>query len=168
MSALQFLLPAAAALLLPASASAAPPVHPMQFFEGRTEGSGVVRIFLRKPYRTSSVSRGRFEPDGSLTLVQRVMDEGQPARERRWKIRQTGPRRFSGTMTEATGPVTIDEVGGRYRFRFRMKGNLSIEQWLTPLPGGTSASNRVTVRKFGITVGTANETIRKVAPSAAR
>src|SRR5687768_16266545 len=90
LSALQLQLPAAAALLLPASASAAPPVHPMQFFEGRTEGSGVVRIFLRKPYRTSSVSRGRFEPDGSLTLVQRVMNEGQPARERRWKIRQTG------------------------------------------------------------------------------
>ena len=135
----------------------------MQFFEGRTEGSGTVKILLDKPYRTSSVGAGRFEPDGSMLFVQRVVDEGRAPRERRWKIRQTGPRRYSGTMSEALGPVTIDEVGGRYRFRFRMKGNLSVEQWLVPLAGGTVARNSMTVRKFGVKVGTSEGIIRKLA-----
>ena len=158
----------AAAALLSAPAAAAPAGSPMQFFEGRTEGTGTIRIMLGKPYRTRSIGHGRLEPDGTLLFVQRVVDEGQPPRERRWKIRQTGPRHFSGTMSEAVGPVKIEEVGGRFRFRFKMKGNVSIEQWLVPLAGGKAASNTVTIRKFGVKVGTANETITKVGAGAAR
>jgi hypothetical protein len=152
-----------AAALLAAPAAAAPPDNPMQFFEGRTEGVGTIRIMLGKPYRTRSVGYGRFEPDGTLLFVQRVVDDGKPPRERRWKIRQTGPRRFSGTMSEAVGPVTIEEVGGRFRFRFKMKGHVSIEQWLVPLAGGTAARNTVTIRKFGMKVGTGDEMLRKLA-----
>ena len=163
MHALRVLLPAAAASLLSASATAEPPANPMQFFEGRTVGSGTVRILLEKPYRTRSVGEGRFESDGSLLFVQRVEDEGRPPRQRRWKIRHVGSRRFSGTMSEAIGPVTIDEVGGRYRFRFKMKGNLSIEQWLVPLAGGTAARNSMTVRKFGVKVGSGDGMIRRSA-----
>lgn len=168
MNALLLLLPAAAASLICTSAAAAEPIHPLRFFEGRTEGSGVMRVMLKKPYRTRSVGRGHFERDGSLSLVQRVEDEGQPPRERRWKIRQIGAGRFSGTMSEASSPVTIDEIGGRYRFRFKMKGNLSVEQWLAPMAGGRSARNRMIVRKFGMTVGSGEGIIRKVTASAAR
>ena len=162
MNAIRFLVPAAAALLA-SPAAAAPVGSPMQFFEGRTEGTGTVRILLDKPYRTRSVGQGRFQSDGSMLFVQRVEDEGQPPRERRWKIRQTGPRKFAGTMSEAIGPVTIDEVAGRFRFRFKMKGNLSIEQWLIPLAGGATARNSMTVRKFGVKVGTSEGMIRKIA-----
>jgi uncharacterized protein DUF3833 len=169
MNAMHILLPAAAAsfLCIPAGA-AAETTHPMRFFEGRTEGWGVMRVMLKKPYRTRSIGRGHFERDGSLSLIQRVEDEGQPTRERRWKIRQISPHRFSGTMSEAMGPVTIDEIGGRYRFRFKMKGNLSVEQWLAPIAGGKSARNRLTIRKFGMTVGSGEGVIRKVVASAAR
>jgi hypothetical protein len=153
----------AAMPLIGASAPAAAPIKPMQFFEGRTEGSGVVRVFLKSSYRTRSVGTGRIQPDGSLLLVQRVHDDGKPVHERRWKVRQTGPRSFAGTMSEAIGPVAIDQVGARYRFRFRMKGNLSVEQWLAPLPGGKSANNSMTVRKLGVRVGSGEGTIRKVA-----
>ena len=156
------LISAAAAFLL--SASATPDtLKPMRFFEGRTEGIGTVKPILKRPYRSHSVGLGRIEPDGSLLLVQQVKDEGKPPRERRWRIRQIGPHRFSGAMSEASGPVTIDEVGGRFRFRFKMKGNLSVEQWLAPFPGGMSARNSMTVRKLGMTVATADGTIRKVA-----
>jgi hypothetical protein len=65
-------------------------------------------------------------------------------------------------MSEATGPVAIDQIGARYRFRFKMKGHLSVEQWLAPLPGGKSANNSMTVRKFGVAVGNGEGTIRKV------
>lgn len=156
------LLAAAGASLLPAPATAGA-LQPLQFFEGRTESVGTVKSFLKRPFNSRSFGRGRIEPDGSLTLVQRVEDEGKPPRERRWRIRQTGPRSYSGTMSEATSPVTIDEVSGRFRFRFKMKGNLSVEQWLAPLAGGMAARNRLTVRKLGMTVGTSSGTIRKVA-----
>jgi hypothetical protein len=65
-------------------------------------------------------------------------------------------------MSEAIGPVAIDQIGDRYRFRFRMKGNLAVEQWLAPLPGGKSANNSMTIRKFGVRVGKGEGTIRRV------
>ena len=163
MHALRFLLPTAAILLVGAPAPAAETIKPMQFFEGRTEGSGIVKVFFKKSYRSRSVGTGKMQADGSLLLVQRVGEDGRPAHERRWKIRQTGPRSYSGSMSEAVGPVTIDQVGSRYRFRFRLKGNLSVEQWLSPLPGGKSAKNSMTVRKLGVRVGTGEGIIRKVA-----
>ena len=151
------------ALLLAApAATAQEPLDPLRFFEGRTETQGTVNVMLRKPYRSHGVGHGRIEPDGSLTLVQRVQDEGKPARERRWRVRRTGPGRFMGTMSEAVGPVTIDKVGERFRFRFRMKGNLRAEQWLTPLPGGRSARNSVKVRRLGVIVATTTGIIRKL------
>lgn len=95
-------------------------------------------------------------------MVQRVQETGRPAYDRHWHIRQISPGRFVGTMSEAKGPVTIDEVGGRYRFRFRMKGHLSVEQWLTPLPGGKAARNSLTIRKFGIAAAHSEGMIRKI------
>ena len=66
-------------------------------------------------------------------------------------------------MSEAIGPVTIEQVAGRYRFRFTMKGHLSVEQWLSPVDGGKAARNSMTVHKFGMRVGTSEGVIRKVA-----
>jgi hypothetical protein len=97
-----------------------------------------------------------------LNLVQRVHEDGRPPFDRRWRMKQVGPGRFTGTMSEATGPVIVEEVGGSYRFRFKMKGNLSIEQWLTPLPGGRSAHSKISIRKFGVTVGRSDGSIRKL------
>ena len=65
-------------------------------------------------------------------------------------------------MTEAVGPVVAEEIGGKYRFRFKMKGNLVIEQWLTPLPGGKEAISKVNIRKYGMKVGSSDGTIRKL------
>jgi hypothetical protein len=65
-------------------------------------------------------------------------------------------------MTEAKGPVTAEQIRGRYRFRFRMKNGISIEQWLTPLAGGTSARSLIIIRKLGIKVGTSTGIIRKL------
>jgi hypothetical protein len=77
-------------------------------------------------------------------------------------MRQVAPDRFAGSMSEAVGPVTAEEIGGRFRFRFKMKGNLTVEQWLTPLPEGQEALSKVVVRKFGMKVGSAEGTIRKL------
>ena len=135
---------------------------PLRFFEGRTESVSTVKVIMKKPFKSRSVGRGVIKPDGSLELVQQVEDDGEPTKVRRWKIRQVGPGRFSGTMSEAKGPVTIEEVGGRYRFRFKMKGDLSVEQWLTPMPGGASGLSVVTIKKFGMKVGSSEGRIRRI------
>jgi hypothetical protein len=146
----------------PAAAAASQQVDPLRFFEGRTEVQGTVKVMFKKPYRTHTVGVGRIERDGTLTLLQRVEDEGKAPHERRWKVRQIGPDRFAATMTQAMGPVSIDKVGERYRFRFRIKGNLNVEQWLTPLPGGRAARSLIKVRRLGMTVATTEGVIRKV------
>jgi hypothetical protein len=150
------------AALLPVSADAANLSQPLRFFEGRTEMVSVIKVIMKRPYRSRTVGAGRILPDGSLALIQQIFDEGQAPQQRRWSIRQSGPGHFAGTMTEAVGPVIVDELRGGYRFKFRMKGHLAVEQWLIPLPGGTSARTSLTVRKLGMTIASSVGTIRKI------
>jgi hypothetical protein len=153
---------AAVAVSLPSAASAERLADPLRFWEGRTESVGTLKIMMKKPLRTRSLGRGQIKPDGSLELVQRVEEDGKPPRERRWHIRKAGAGRFVGTMSEASGPVTIEEVGDRYRFRFKMKGNLAVEQWLSPSANGKSGRNTVTIKKLGVTVARSDGTVRKL------
>ena len=153
---------APALLLAPAASPAPEPTDPLRFFEGRTETQGTVKILMRKPYKSRGVGVGTIEPDGSLTLVQQVHDEGKPMKQRRWKVRRAGPGRFTATMSEASGPVVIDKVGGQYRFRFKLQGNLAAEQMMIPLPGGRAARNTMKVKRLGVVVATTEGTIRKV------
>jgi hypothetical protein len=149
-------------LLAAASPASAGMEDPLRFFEGRTESLGTVKLAMKKPFRSHATGRGVIKPDGSLDLVQRVVDEGQQPRERRWRIHKVGPGKFAGTMSEASGPVTIDEIGDRYRFRFRMQGSVAVEQWLTPAPDGRSGTSKVTIKKYGIRVGNSEAVIRKL------
>lgn len=136
--------------------------RPLRFFEGRTEMISVVKVVTKKPYRSRTIGQGRILPDGSLALAQTVEEEGKPVRQRYWKIRQVGKDRFAGTMSEAVGPVRIETIKGQYRFKFKMKGNLSVEQWLRPAPDGRWAKSSMIVRKFGVAVASSNGTVRKL------
>ena len=160
LAALPFALAAFAAV--PGSAATTTIEDPLRFWEGRTESLSTVKVVMKKPFRTRAIGRGRIRPDGSLELVQRVEEEGNAPKDRRWHIRKVGPGRYMGTMSEAKGPVTIEEVDGRYRFRFKMKGNLAAEQWLSPRPGGRAATSKLTIKKLGMTVGRSEGTVRKL------
>lgn len=135
---------------------------PMIFFAGRTESVGTVKLAMKKPFRSRAIGKGEIMPDGTLHLVQRIEDQGQPPRERRWRVRRVGKGRYMGTMSEAKGPVTVEEVDGRYRFRFRMDGSVAVEQWLIPAADNRSAVSKITIRKFGVLVGRSDAVIRKV------
>lgn len=137
-------------------------VDPLVFFEGATESVGTLTIVMHKPTLTRAAGVGAIGRDGSLTLVQRVEEQGGASHIRRWNVRQVGPGRFTAAMSEAKGPVDIEQVGGRYRFTFDMPGALSVEEWLVPLPGGRSATNDLTVRKFGIRVASFRGMVRKI------
>jgi hypothetical protein len=154
----------AAAIAWTALSASAPPVdrdEALRFFEGRTEMVSTVKVLMKKPYSSRTLGKGKILADGSLSLVQHVHDAGQPVEERRWRIQEVDDGRYVGTMSDASGPVTVDEVDGRYRFRFKMKGNLSVEQWLVPERGGDIAQSKVTVKKFGMRVATSEGTIRR-------
>jgi hypothetical protein len=150
-------------LAAPAAASPASSASPMAFFEGRTVSEGTTKVIMKKPFKVRSQGVGRIEPDGTLLLVQQVNDGTEATKERRWRIRQVAPGRFSGTMSEAVGPVSVEKVGQRFRFSFRMKGGLAVEQWLTPLADGMTAKSSLTVKKLGIAVATGEAMIRRIA-----
>jgi len=149
---------------LPAAATSPTPrmSAPLKFFEGKTEMLSTVKVVFKSPYKSVTTGDGKILGDGSLSLVQKVRDENKPTESRLWRIKQVAAGRYAGTMTEAVGPVQAEEVGGKYRFRFKLKGNLSVEQWLTPLPGGRAAQSKISVRKAGIKVATSDGIIRRV------
>jgi hypothetical protein len=112
------LAPLALIAALPGAAVAAvqPPTDPFTFYEGLTDTSGTLKVMMHSPVHTHCVSRGELQPDGTLSLVQRVEDEGKPPYLRRWLVKQVSPGHFIGTMSQATGPVAIEQIGDRYRF----------------------------------------------------
>lgn len=168
MRALGFCACAAASLVFGNSASAVPLKHPLRFFEGRTESVGTIKAMMKRTHRVESIGHGTISADGALTLVQQVRDEGEAPHQRIWHIRQVGPTKFAGTMSEAEGPITIEQVGDGYCFRFNIHGGLAAEQWLIPNRDGNSGSSVLTVRKFGITVARSEATIRRLTQEASR
>jgi hypothetical protein len=147
-----------AALLLFQPASSA---HE-RFFVGRTEGEGTVRVILSGSHGVRDETRGRLERDGTLVLDQVVREEGKPPRRRTWRIRRSGPDRVTGTISDARGAVTGEVEGNVLHLRYRSVEGPSVEQWITLRPGGRLAHNRMTFRRFGVTVATVEETIRRV------
>ena len=94
-------------------------------------------------------------------LEQTIHEPGKPARVRYWRLRQTGPNMFEGTLTDAAGPVRVDVEGERVRIRYRGKDHLDFEQWLTSA-GPREVHNAMRVKRFGITVAHFHEVIRKL------
>jgi hypothetical protein len=106
-------------------------------------------------------SLGTEQKDGSLILKQVIKETSKPPRTRYWRMRQTGPNRFEGTLTDATGPVRVTVDNGGVRIRYRTKDNLDYDQHLTPA-GPRIVNNRLRVRRFGVTVARVEEVIRKL------
>ena len=150
--------------LIPAAAmpNGPGPIDPIRFFQGTTETLSTVKVVMKKSYRSRSIGRGRIDESGTLVLIQKVEDEGRAPTERRWQIRQIAPGRFSGSMSDARGLVTITQVGGRYRLHFKTKSRLAVEQWITPSADGRFARTESTIRQVGIKVATSNGTIHKL------
>jgi len=134
----------------------------LEFFVGSTESVSITKVMLQKPFVTHCVGRGRINSDGSLELLQHVREQGGRDFDRRWHIHQVAPRHLLGTMSEASGPVSVDKIGDRYRFRFTMNGKLSVEQWLTPQRDMMAAQTQLTVRRLGIAVVHSTGWIRRM------
>ena len=143
---------------------AVPPAHaPEHFFLGRTEGSGTAQLTFGGSRKVRDVSRGRLDKSGALILDQLVYEDGKPARRRHWRLVRSGPNRLSGTLSDATGPITGDVRGNVFHLRYQTRDEKAhVEQWITLHPGGRTASNRMVFKKFGFKAATLNSTIRKL------
>jgi hypothetical protein len=135
--------------------------NPVEFFQGRTRGEGTLKIIFQSPKQMSVDSVGTAEKDGSLLLEQVIHEPGKPARTRYWRLRQTAPSRFEGTLTDAASPVRVDVTGEQVRIRYKAKNHLDFDQVLTPA-GPKEVKNSMRVQRFGITVAHYEERIRKL------
>jgi hypothetical protein len=160
---------ALSALLLSACATGAldvpdqagPTFDAERFFVGRLEGVGRLSILLHRPRKMHVSTDGRIAADGTLVLRQHIEQGGKPPRDRQWKIQSLGGGRYSGALSDASGPVSGEARGNRLHLTYPMRGGLRVDQWLTLAPDGLEARNRMIVRKLGVVVARLDETIRK-------
>lgn len=145
--------------MTPPAAHAAPVFDPFKFFLGRSHGDAQLKVIM-KDYQSVNVdSVGRIEGD-TMIIDQHIVVRGGETRDRQWRLRRDGPGKYSGTLSDARGPVTGEVSGNRLHIRYASKDG-QVEQWLTLAPNTTYADNRMTVKKFGIVVATIEETITR-------
>ena len=159
----------AAALLGGCSTRAAEPVvsrtprfDPIAFFSGRTQGDGRLKILLKAEQQVRVQGQGRVEPDGTLVLEQVVRRGTRRVERREWRMREIGPDRYRGTLSDAIGTVDVETYGSLLTIRYAMKGGLRVEQSLYLDATARSALNRMKISKLGVPVARLEETIRKL------
>lgn len=137
-----------------------PPFDPIAFFEGRTEGLGTLVIRGRRPEGIRVQSVGTPSHDGFL-LRQRIQRGDAPPFTRTWTLVPDGHGRWTGSLTEAVGPVRAVATGDRLRITYRTGRVTTVEQVLRLEPGRESALNLLTVRMLGIPIARLVEQIRR-------
>ena len=142
-------------------AAVGPHFDPIAFFTGETEGHGRLKVMFSHGKAMHVIGHGALQGDGTLVLHQTVMTAGDRPKTRQWRIRQIAPDHYTGSLSDASGPVTLDVTGNRLRIRYHAQGGLGFSQILTLEQGGQAARNVMHVRKMGMIVATIRETIRR-------
>jgi hypothetical protein len=151
------LLTACTSVQLPAGPA---PLDPIAFFTGETRGIGTLDPIVGRSVPISVESRGTPEA-GGLRLVQRIREGTKPGRVRTWTMRKVAPGRYTGTLTDASGPVELTVSGARAYVRYRTPSGLTIGQQLALQPDGRTILNHLEAHRFGIRLAVLDETIRK-------
>lgn len=141
---------------------AAPPADvtftPQVGFGGISEGTGTLKLLFgaKRPYRVENY--GHRLADGTFRLDQTVVFEGKAPKRRHWILSTVQPARYTGTLSDAAGPVTGHTEGRRLLLKYRLAGPLVMHQSLEIMPDGTIDNvGKITV--LGIPIGHLQETI---------
>ena len=155
----------AAALLLAASTAGASPEPPTldmhAFFTGRTHADNNLHIIFHRSTKLIVDSVGHRDGN-QFILIDTVHEGDKPVRTRKWVTHEVGPGHFTGTLSDATGPVDIRVSGDSATIRYTMNGGLQITQVMKLHPDGRTLSNNVDARKFGMRFARVDGTIRKL------
>jgi hypothetical protein len=73
-----------------------------------------------------------------------------------------GPNRFTGSLSDAVGPVEVSVSGRSAQIRYTMKGGLKVDQLLDLQGDGRTLTNRVSVKRFGFRFARVDGKIRKL------
>ena len=146
----------------------APEMRPDVFFDGPSEGLGTLRMRVGWTQMVRVESRGAYDADSTFRLVQSIRrGEGAPT-TRSWTMRRVSPPgappRYTGTLTDASGPVDVRVDGGTLRIAYRMGRFLRMEQRLVLQADGLTAVNLSTVSFLGLPVARLFEIIRRAEP----
>jgi hypothetical protein len=76
-------------------------------------------------------------------------------------MRREGRDGYSGTLSDAKGPVRVNVEPTGIRIRYRDRDNLDFDQRLTAT-SPRELRNKMTIKRFGIRVATFDEVIRKL------
>lgn len=156
---------AALVALTGAGASAAPEkprLDMLAFFAGRTHADNVLKVVLKGPVKLIVDSVGGKGDRGDFVMIDTVHEGDKPVRERKWIMRQAGPNHFTGSLTDATGPVDVQIDGDAATIRYTMKGGLNIEQHLQLQPDGRTLANHVVAKRLGLKFARVDGTVRKL------
>jgi hypothetical protein len=146
-----------------ATSAAAAGLDMLGFFTGKSHGENVMKIALQRPKKLIVDSVGGRNKEGEFILIDTVQEEGKPPRKRTWAMREAGPNHYTGTLSDAVGPVDVVINGDTATVRYTMKdGHLKVEQQLKLQPGGKTIANRVVAKKFGMKFATVEGIIRKL------
>ena len=158
-------LAAAFALLLlcaaPASSTDKPKLDMLAFFAGKTHADNVLKVVLKKPVPLIVDSIGGKGDRGDFVMIETVHEGDKPVRQRKWIMRQAGPNHFTGSLTDAVGPVDVQIDGDTATIRYVMKGGLKIEQHLKLSADGRTLSNQVVAKKVGLKFARVEGIVRK-------
>jgi hypothetical protein len=146
----------------PAAAAEKPMLDMLAFFAGRTHADNVLKVVFKKPVRLIVDSVGGRGDRGDFVLIDTVHEGDKPVRQRKWIMRQSGPGHFTGSLTDATGPVDIAVSRDTATITYMMKGGLKVEQELQLQPDGKTLRNHVVAKKLGLKFAHVDGTVRKL------
>ena len=132
------------------------------FFTGRSHADNVLKVVFKSPVPLIVDSVGGTGDKGDFVLVDTVHEGDKPVRTRKWIMRQIGPGHFTGSLSDASGPVDIAVSGDTATVRYTMKGGINIVQTMKLQADGRVLSNHVEATKFGLHFGRVDGTIRKL------
>ncbi len=154
-----------AAVLLCASSAAATPGPRLDltaFFTGHTHAENVMKVAFHRATPLVVDSVGGKGDKGDFVLIDTVREGNKPVRTRKWIMRQSAPGHFTGSLSDATGPVDIVVNGNSAVVQYVMKGGLKVRQQMDLVGDGKTLANHVIVRKFGLKFATVEGKIRKL------
>jgi hypothetical protein len=76
-------------------------------------------------------------------------------------MRRVAAGSYTGTLTDAAGPVQVTVTGPRASIKYRMRNGLRVDQQLTLQSDDRIVINLMRVQKLGVQVATLKETISK-------
>ena len=154
---------ASCALAFATSAAADPGKLDMTaFFTGRSHADNVLKVAFKGSTPLLVDSVGGTGDKGDFVLIDTVHEGTKPVRQRKWIMRQAGPNHFTGSLTDAVGPVDVQIDGDTATIRYVMKGGLKIEQHLKLSADGRTLSNQVVAKKVGLKFARVEGIVRKV------